>query len=75
MRGDRAKAEAIIARYSDDLEFSTLERDALLYHFRIMTDSGKTGQEALKEALDLMGRSEDDDLRILSELIQPPDPT
>ena len=75
MRGDRAKAEAIIARYPDDLDLGKLERDALTSHIRIMTDSGKTGREALKQALDLMGLSGDDVRRILSELTQPPDPT
>ncbi len=75
MRGDRGKAEAIAARYPDDLDLGKLERDALAYHLRIKTDSGKTGREALKEALDLMGLTGDDVRRILSDLDQPPDPT
>ena len=75
MRGDRAKAEAIVARYPDDLDLGKLERDALNLHLRIKTDSGETGREALKEALDLMGLTGDDVRRILAELNQPPDPT
>jgi tetratricopeptide (TPR) repeat protein len=75
MRGDRAKAEAIVLRYPDDLDLGKLERDALNLHLRNITDSGKTGPEALKEALDLMGLTGDDVRRILSDLTQPPDPT
>ena len=75
MRGDRAKAEAIVARYPDDLDLGKLERDALNLHRQIKTDSGKTEREALKDALDLMGLTGDDVRRILAELTQPPDPT
>ena len=75
MGGDRAKAEAIAARYPDDLDLGKLERDALKAHLRIKTGSGKTGREAMKEALDLMGLTGDDVRRILSDLTQPPDPT
>ena len=75
MRGDRVKAEAIVARYPDDLDLGKLEREALTRHLRIKTDSGKTGREALKEALDLMRLTGDDVRRILAELTQPPDPT
>ncbi|MCZ6747945.1 MAG: toll/interleukin-1 receptor domain-containing protein, partial [SAR324 cluster bacterium] len=74
MRGDRAKAEAIVARYPEDLDLGKLEQDALNLHLRIKTDSGETGREALKQALDLMGLTGDDVRRILSDLSQPPDP-
>ena len=49
MRGERGKAEAIIARYPDDLDLEKLERDALARHLLIKTESGEVGPELQKE--------------------------
>ena len=46
MRGDRAKAEAMIARYPDDLDLGKLKREALAGHFLIKANSGAAGPEA-----------------------------
>lgn len=81
MRGDRAKAKAIIARYPDHLSLRKLEWDALSCHLSIRAVEGKSimaedsnaGPTVPEETLKLMGLTEDDADRILIEHAQPPD--
>ena len=71
MRGDRPKAEEILARYPGDLDLAALQRAALIAHLNIKAEAGEASPEALNEILDLMGLTLEDAKRLVPELPEP----